>query len=95
MVGVKGEWGQVRITKQTSRKKNKRRGINMDCLDDVQQQRDWRRITEKRITKKVQTEEELLILGGWGERERERDFKARIGEEGNLYNGEVGNISDQ
>lgn len=34
-----------------------------------------------------QTEEELLILGG--------DFKARIGEEGNLYNGEEGNIGDQ
>lgn len=38
-----------------------------------------------------------IVDTGWvgGERERERDFKARIGEEGNLYNGEVGNISDQ
>lgn len=35
----------------------------------------------------------MLILGGGGG--VGRDFKARIGEEGNLYNGEEGNISDQ
>lgn len=42
----------------------------------------------KKVKQKLeQIEEELLIIGG--------DFKAKIGEEGNLYSGEAGNISEQ